>query len=98
MTAPKKFAIINIENKGKVGLLIAKQIDITTCRIEFLKQFDYYVRNIIGDDDITVNIWLAGGVPDGYTDEDLKEIAIDDELWFDCVDCFANCCRMARGY
>ena len=77
---------------------MTKQTDITKCRIEFLKQFDYYVRNVIGDDDITVNIWLAGGLPDGYTDEDLKEIAIDDELWLDCVNCFANCCRVARGY
>lgn len=77
---------------------MARQTDITKYRIEFLKQFDYYVRNTIGDDDITVNIWLVGGVPDGYTDEDLREIAIDDELWLDCVDCFANCCRVARGY
>ena len=74
------------------------QIDIITRRIEVLKQFDYYVRNIIGDDDITVNIWLAGGVPDGYTDEDLKEIAICDDLWRDCVDCFAECCRIVWGY
>ena len=73
---------------------MTKQTDITKCRIEFLKQFDYYVRNIIGNDDITVNIWLAGGLPDGYTDEDLKEIAIDDELWLDCVKCFAECCRL----
>ena len=77
---------------------MTKQIAIIKYRVEFLKQFDYYVRNIIGDDDITVNIWLADGVPDGYTDEDLKGIAIDDELWLDCVNCFANCCRMARGY
>ena len=94
MTTPKKFAIINIENKGKAEFLMARQTDITKCRIEFLKQFDYYVRNTIGDDDITVNIWLAGGLPDGYTDEDLKEIAIDDELWLDCVNCFAECCRL----
>ena len=74
---------------------MTKQTDITKCRVEFLKQFDYYVRNIIGDDDITVNIWLAGGVPDGYDETDLKEIALDDELWLDCVNCFADCCRAA---
>ena len=73
---------------------MARQTDITKCRMEFLKQFDYYVRNTIGDDDITVNTWLAGGVPDGYTDEDLKEIAIYDDLWLDCVNCFAECCRL----
>ena len=73
---------------------MARQIDITKCRIEFLKQFDYYVRNIIGDDDIIVNTWLAGGVPDGYTEEDLKEIAFYDDLWLDCVNCFAECCGL----
>ena len=73
---------------------MTKQIAIIKYRVEFLKQFDYYVRNIIGDDDITVNIWLAGGVPDGYSDEDLKERAIDDELWLNCVNCFAKCCRL----
>lgn len=75
---------------------MTRQIDITKCRIDFLKQFDYYVRNTIGNDEITVYIWLAGGVPDGYTDEDLKEIATNDELWLECVECFAECCRIAE--
>ena len=94
LTNNQPYDIIIIVNEREVELLMIRQIDITKCRIDFLKQFDYYVRNIIGDDDITVNIWLAGGVPDGYTDEDLKEIAIDDELWLDCVNCFAECCRL----
>lgn len=71
-----------------------RQIDITKCRIEFLKQFDYYVRNIIGDDEI-IEIWLMMGLPDGSNEVDLKEIALDDELWLDCVNCFANCCKAA---
>ena len=72
-----------------------RQIDITKCRIEFLKQFDYYVRNIIGDDDITEN-WLRWvGLPDDYDETDLKEIALDDELWIDCVNCFSCCCKAA---
>jgi len=69
-----------------------KIIDITKCRIEFLKQFDYYIRNIICDNSITMS-WLMGGLPDGYDDIDLKEIAEDDELWLDCVKCFARCCE-----
>jgi len=72
-----------------------EQIDITKCKIEFLKQFDYYVRNIIGDDEITCDIWLVNGLPDGYDEIDLKDIALDDELWLDCVNCFADCCRAA---
>lgn len=71
-----------------------RQTDTTKCRIEFLKQFDYYVRNIIGDDEITEH-WLMLGLPDGYDETDLKEIALDDELWLDCVNCFASCCRVA---
>ena len=94
LTNSQPYDIIIIVNEREVELLMTRQIDITKRRIDFLKQFDYYVRNIIGDDDITVNIWLAGGVPDGYTGEDLKEIAIDDELWSDCVNCFAECCRL----
>ena len=73
-----------------------RQIDITKCRIEFLKQFDYYVRNVIGNDEITYNIWLVEGLPDGYDETDLKEVvALDDELWLDCVNCFAKCCKAA---
>lgn len=73
---------------------MTKQIDITKCRMEFLKQFDYYIRNIIGDDDITDH-WLMMGLPDGYDETDLKDIALDDELWLDCVKAFSACCKMA---
>lgn len=73
---------------------ITRQTDITKYRIEFLKQFDYYIRNTIGDEDITEE-WLMLGLPDGYSEIDLEEIALDDELWLDCVNCFASCCRAA---
>ena len=73
---------------------MTRQTDITKCRIEFLKQFDYYVRNVIGDDDITED-WLEMGLPDGYNEDDLKEIALDDELWLDCVKSFSWCCKTA---
>ena len=71
-----------------------RQINITKCRIEFLKQFDYYIRNIIGDDDITEE-WLMLGLPDGYDEVDLNDIALDDESWLDCVNCFSSCCKAA---
>lgn len=75
---------------------MTRQTDITECRIELLKQFDYYVRNVIGDDKITYNIWLVEGLPDGYDEIDLKEVvALDDELWLDCVNCFSKCCKAA---
>lgn len=34
------------------------------------------------------NIW---GVPDGADEDDLIEIAEDNELWVGCCKCFANC-------
>ena len=73
---------------------MTRQIDIIKCKIEFLKHLDYYIRNIIGDEEITEK-WLMMGLPDGYDETDLKDIALDDELWFDCVNCFANCCKAA---
>ena len=74
---------------------MTRQMDITKCRIEFLKQFDSYVREDIGNDEITCDIWLVEGLPDGYDETDLKEIALDDELWLDCVNCFKKCCKAA---
>ena len=74
---------------------MTRQTDITKCRIEFLKQFDYYVKNIIGDDDITENWRIWVGLSDGYDEADLKEIALNDELWLDCVKCFSCCCKAA---
>ena len=71
-----------------------RQIDIIKCRIEFLKQFNHYVRNIIEDDEI-IERWLMMGLPDDYNEADLKAIALDDELWLGCVNCFANCCKAA---
>lgn len=73
---------------------MTKQTDITKCRMEFLKQFDYYIKNIIGDEDI-IEFWSMAGVPDGYDEEDLKEIALDDEEWLCIVQVFGNCCKAA---
>ena len=74
---------------------MTRQMDITKCRIEFLKQFDSYVREDIGNDEITCDIWLVEGLPDGYDEIDLKKIALDDELWLNCVKCFNRCCKAA---
>lgn len=73
---------------------MTRKTDITKCRIKFLKQFDYYIRNIIGDDEITKK-WLMMGFLDSYDEADFKEIALDDELWLDRANCFASCCKAA---
>ena len=69
--------------------------ELVAIRVDFLRQFDKYVRDNIGDDEITIDIWLALGVPDGATEIDLIGIAKDDEAWVDCVKCFAKCCKEA---
>ena len=74
---------------------MTRQTDIIKCRIEFLKQFDYYVRNVIGDYEIIWNIWLADGLPDGYGEDELNFIASDEECWLNCVEAFAKCCKVA---
>ena len=71
---------------------MTKRIDLVLARMESLKQMDYYIKNVIGDDGVTEQ-WLMGGLPDGYDETDLKEIAMDDELWVDCVNCFARCSK-----
>lgn len=65
------------------------------CRIELLKQMDTYVRETIGDDEIT-ELWLEEGLPDGYDQVDLMEIALDDEVWFWMVDAFRRCCNLEK--
>ena len=70
--------------------------ELIAIRVDFLRQFDKYVRDDIGDENITVDIWLALGVPDGATEADLIEIASDDESWVDCVKCFTTCCKEAE--
>lgn len=64
-------------------------------RMDFLRDFDYYVRNVIGDDDITYDVWCSTGVPDGWNEDDLESIAEDDELWVDCCKTFEKCLKMA---
>ena len=67
--------------------------ELVAIRVDFLRQFDKYVRDNIGDDEITIDIWLALGVPDGATEIDLIEIAKDDEAWVDCVRWLGECCE-----
>lgn len=76
---------------------MAKIIDrseLVMYRKEFLKQMDDYIKDMIGDESIIMK-WLMGGLPDGYNEIDLEEIASDDELWLDCVECFSRCCKAA---
>jgi hypothetical protein len=68
--------------------------ELVAARAEMLDGMNNYILERIGDEEI-FNIWFMGGVPDGATMDDLLEIAKDDELWTDCIECFAKCCRVA---
>jgi hypothetical protein len=48
----------------------------------------YVIENCSED---TQEYWGIYGVPDGANEDDLIEIAEDNELWVGCCKCFANC-------
>ena len=43
-----------------------------------------YILNVIGNDDVTDN-WLANGIPDAATEEDLIKIAEDEKQFAEIV-------------
>lgn len=61
-------------------------------RKNFLKQFDYYIINNIGDEEI-IEQWLMCGLPNEYTEEDLDFIANNDDEWNSVVDLFSKLIR-----
>lgn len=67
--------------------------EVIATRKKLLLEMDNYVRNVIGDDEITVNIWLRDGLPDCCDEETLHFIAIEDSCWFNCVEAFEKCCK-----
>lgn len=68
--------------------------DMIDMRVEFLKSFDNFVRDHIGDEDL-IDYWLEYGVPDHADDESLFEIAFLDDCWKDICSAFAYVCRKA---
>lgn len=61
-------------------------------RTDYFKHFDYHIKNIIGDEEITKE-WLMYG----YNETNLKKIVLDDELWRNFINCFVSCCNKAEG-
>lgn len=50
-----------------------------------------------GDEDI-YDYWFTYGVPDECTEEQLMEIAENDDLWLTCINAFDRCCRSMEVY
>ena len=61
-------------------------------RVEFIKAMDMLARSI-KDENILVDGWLAGGVPDGLVEEGDEAIAgfTSDSDMKDFMDCFTRC-------
>ena len=68
--------------------MINASMTLEEMRVSFLRDMDTYVRKNCGN--LGFEYWLTYGLPDGWNETDLKEIANDDELWFDCVNAFNN--------
>ena len=58
-------------------------------RYNTLKRMNDFIFNDIGDEDY-FDSWLMCGIPDGSTDEDLRELATEDEYYKDICECFIN--------
>lgn len=55
-------------------------------RVSQLRAMDDFVRSC--NDEELIFVWLTYGVPDGWDESDLIEIASDEEMFTDCVKAF----------
>lgn len=55
-------------------------------RIRKLKAMDYILRT--AEDEQVTMAWLMGGVPDDADEDDFRDIAQDDTLYYDICECF----------
>lgn len=60
-----------------------------------LVNMDAIVRCDIDDENI-IESWLMGGLPDGWDNNDLIDIASDNDMFKDVVECFTRCCKRAE--
>lgn len=72
--------------------MINASMTLTEMRISFLRDMDTYVRKNSGSRGF--EYWLTYGLPDGWNETDLKEIAEDDELWLDTISAFNTASRL----
>ena len=63
-------------------------------RMNLLQQMDIYLRHNIQDEEILIDIWFVTGLPDGWQECDLYDIAEDEDLWLDAVKTFYRCCKL----
>ena len=64
-------------------------------KVKILREMDLYVRNLQISEH-RFFYWLDYGVPDGYDEDDLIEIAKDEDLWIQTVHVFAHICKETK--
>ena len=69
--------------------------DTILLKMNLLGGMDTYVREVIGDDDVT-DFWNMYGVPDGADEEMLKEIAEDEDLFCGVCKALGNIIAMVE--
>ena len=62
--------------------------ELTLLKMNLLGGMDSYIREL-GDEDIW-EVWIAYGVPDETTEDDLQSIAEDDESWRETCSLFGQ--------
>lgn len=67
--------------------------ELITLRMNILGGMNAYLLDQIKDENMLINDWFAVGVPDCATEDDLRTIAEDEELWFDAINSFARCMK-----
>ena len=65
-------------------------------RMNILGGMNAYILDNVDDEEIIIDDWFAEGVPDEATEDDLRTIAEDEELWLDTIKCFARCAKYAN--
>lgn len=67
-----------------------------TRRVRILYDMDTFIRDDIGDDEVT-EMWLMGGLPDGCSTTEEIEIAKNNNDFTDIVKCFGRCVDFATS-
>lgn len=69
--------------------------EIIMLRVELIAKMNEYLIKI-GDEDILEEWYQI--YPDEADNDDLIEIAKDEDLWLDAVEMFSSCCQLLRGF
>lgn len=70
--------------------------EMITLRMNILGGMNAYILDNVDNEEVIYGDWFSLGVPDEATEEDLRTIAEDNQLWLDAVQSFARCLLFSR--